>query len=208
MKMHARVLALGVGLVVGLGLTVAVAAPVPPDDDKALRETIDQLAEVAAKNPDNLRKEATAAAKKIGKMDDIADEMYLLKKRMLKGEKVTGGWGVGAKPTGKPDDGIEARLINLGKKAPTAAELSRDAADLEQLAYRVAAIAEITLIKAPTKKQGNKDPKDWKEQSEEMSKAALEFAKAVKTKNPKTVKEAASKLNASCTNCHGIFKDS
>ena len=40
-----------------------------------------------------------------------------------------------------------------------------------------------------------------------MGDAAVELAKAAKAKEPKGVKDAAGKLNTSCNNCHGVFRD-
>ncbi len=202
MRTRARVLALGVGAALALGL-LAVPGMSAADDDKALAQTLDKLAD-ATKDPKALHKEAAEVAKKLDMLDDL---MNLMKKRILKGGQPTQGVGVGPKPTGQADDGIEARIQNLGKKAPTKEVLAKDADALEQMARRVAAIGAVTLAKAPAKKVGNKDPKDWKEQSEEMTKLALDLAKAVKSKEPKAVKDAASKLNATCTNCHGTFRD-
>jgi len=72
---------------------------------------------------------------------------------------------------------------------------------------RATAVAEIALAKTPKKKDGEKDPKDWKEYSEEMIKQSRELRKAIEAADPKAVKVTANKLNASCTNCHGKFRD-
>jgi hypothetical protein len=170
-------------------------------DDKGPREDVDKLAAVAGKEPAELQKKADAFAKNLDALEDV---MNLLKKRDKAGK---GGFGIGAKPSGGMDDGIEVRIQNLGRKAPTAAQLKKDKDDLIQMADRTAAIAAIALAKTPAKKVGDKDPKDWKEYSDEMIKQARELRKAIEGEDPKAVKEVAAKLNSSCTNCHGKFRD-
>jgi soluble cytochrome b562 len=165
------------------------------------REDIDKLADVAAKSPDDLQKKADAYAKNLDSLEDV---MNLLKKRTKDGK---GGYGIGPKPTGQMDDGIEARIQNYAKKAPTAADLKKQKDDLLQAMNRVKAVAAVGNAKTPTKKMGDKDPKDWKEYIEEMSKQADALGKAIESGDPKQVKDAASRLNGSCTNCHGKFRD-
>jgi cytochrome c556 len=43
---------------------------------------------------------------------------------------------------------------------------------------------------------------------EDMHKASDELIKALKDKKPEEVKKAANKLNGTCTECHGVFRDS
>jgi cytochrome c556 len=40
-----------------------------------------------------------------------------------------------------------------------------------------------------------------------MQAAAVELANAAKAKKQNEVKNAASKLNSTCNNCHGVFRD-
>jgi soluble cytochrome b562 len=171
-------------------------------DDKGPREDVDKLAEVAAKSPADLQKKADAFAKNLESLEDV---MNLLKKRMKDGK---GGFGIGKVPTGDPSDGIEIRIQNMSKGRPvTTAQLKKDKDDLIQMLNRTKAIGAIALAKAPAKKVGDKDPKEWKEYSEEMIKQADEMAKAIEAGDGKAVKDAASRLNGSCTNCHGKFRD-
>ena len=118
----------------------------------------------------------------------------------------TGGYGVGPKPTGGQDDGIEVRIQSMAKKSPKADQLKKDKADLLQMLDRTLAIGEIALG-TPKKKEGDKDPKDWKEYSERMVKETKELKKAIEQADPVAVKKAASNLNSSCTECHGKFRD-
>jgi soluble cytochrome b562 len=197
MRTH-KVLAAGAALLaVGLVFLTGGRAA----DDKGPREEVDKLAEVAAKSPADLQKKADAYAKNVDSLEDV---MNLLKKRMKDGK---GGYGIGPKPTGQADDGIEARIQNYAKKAPPAATLKKEKDDLIQAMNRTKAIAAIAVAKKPTKKEGDKDPKDWKEYSDEMVKQADALSKAIESGDPKAVKDAASRLNGSCTNCHGKFRD-
>ena len=198
MRTH-KVLAAGAA-VLALGLVFLAAGQAA--DDKGPREEVDKLAAVAAKSPDELQKKADAFAKNLDSLEDV---MNLMKKRTRDGKSP--GVGIGPTATNAPDDGIEARIQNMGKKSPTAAQLKKDKDDLMQMVNRTKAIAAITIAKTPKKKEGDKDPKDWKEYREEMAKQADALGKAIEAADPKAVKDAASKLNGSCTNCHGKFRD-
>jgi hypothetical protein len=169
--------------------------------EKGIRETIDKMAQLASKDPAALRKEATEVAKGL---ENIGELMKLFQKRTTSGK---GGWGLGPKPTGMADDGIEARLQNLGRRPLAKDQLNQDAEILLQMANRTTVIAEIALAKAPTKKEGDKDPKDWKKYAEEMIKSAQDLSKAISAKEPGDLKKAAFNLNAACTNCHEKFRD-
>jgi len=195
MRTH-KVLAAGAAV---LTLGIVFLAGSQAADDKGPREDVERLAALAAKDPADLHKKAEAYAKNLDSLEDV---MNLLKKRMKDGK---GGFGIGPKPTGQPNDGIEARIQNWGKKAPGAAEL-KDKDALVQMTERTQAIGEIALAKPPKAAPG-KDPKEWKEYSEEMIKGSADLRKAIEGGDPKAIKDVANKLNASCTNCHGKFRD-
>jgi len=188
-----------VAAVLALGLVFLAGGQAA--DDKGPREDVDKLADVAGKDPAELHKKAEEYAKNLDSLEDV---MNLMKKRMKDG---TGGVGFGPKPTGGQDDGIEVRIQNMAKKSPSAAQLKKDKADLLQMINRTSAIAEIARARTPKKKEGDKDPKDWKEYSERMVKEARELAKAIEAADPPAVKKAAANLNSSCTECHGKFRD-
>jgi hypothetical protein len=194
MRTH-KVLAAGAAV---LSLGIIFLATGQAADEK---ENVDKLAGLAAKYPAELQKKAAEYAKNL---DDLGDVMNLLKKRT---KTDPNPFGVGQKPTFAPDDGIEARIQNFGKKSPTKDQLTKDKDVLLQMVDRATAVAEIALAKTPKKKDGEKDPKDWKEYSEEMIKQSRELRKAIEAADPKAVKVTANKLNASCTNCHGKFRD-
>ncbi|HZT82992.1 MAG TPA: cytochrome c [Gemmataceae bacterium] len=197
MRTHTVLTAVAAGLALGLVFLTGGRAA----DDKGPRQEVDKLAAVAAQNPADLQKKADAYAKDVDSLEDV---MNLLKKRKKDG---TGGYGIGPTPTGQADDGIEARIQNYAKKAPTAAVLKKEKDDLIQAMHRTRAVAAIAIAKTPKKKEGDKDPKDWKEYSDEMVKQTDALEKAIESGDPKAVKDAASRLNGSCTNCHGKFRD-
>jgi len=194
MRTHKFALVAGAAFCLGMICLVNVQAA---DDDApppGMREALDKLAEAIAKDPAAARKDAKAIADKY-ELDDV---MGSYKLREKDGKK---GWGVGGKPTGLKDDGIEARIINLSKKSPNKDELAKQEKDLVQMANRSAAIAEVALAKPP-----KPNLKDWKDWSEKMSKSSQELAKAVTDGDPKGVKKAADELAVTCTDCHMKYR--
>jgi len=189
MNKFVRGLALGVLVVAAAGLVRAA-----DDDAKAAqKDVLDVAKEIAGGG--KVSKAKLEAIKK--KYDELAPIMYAYKPR------AKGGVGVG--PMGKAD-GIEAKIIALGKKAPTKAQLEKEAEELVKVANINAAIAEITMLYTP-KASAGKDPKDWKEYTELMAKSSAELAKAAKAGNPADVQKAANNLNNACNDCHSKFRD-
>jgi hypothetical protein len=198
MRTHLPVLAEGIlVLIVGLWFLAVSRGSPATEKYQSLRETIDRLAALAAKDPAALTKEAEAFAKT---HDSLQEIMNLFKRRSQTGK---GGWGIGPTPTGRSDDGIEARIENLARKGPLTDQITRDADVLVQMSYRTAAIGEIARFKAPKKES----EKEWKECASLLVKEALELAKALAAKDDRAVKEAAGRISASCRNCHGKFRD-
>lgn len=201
MRTHARVLALcAFALSLGACLLMASNPGQAADDEMAAaRKIIDKLTASVTKDPAAARKEAVEIAKTLDTLEHI---MYLYKKRDAD------GYGVGAKPGEIMPDGIEAKIQNMGRGKPmSAAQLEKEGPALIEMVQRTIAIGEITLAAAPKKKVGEKDPKDWKEYTEEMIKSSHELIKAIKAKDGKAVKAVVSQLNSSCNNCHGKFRD-
>lgn len=133
---------------------------------------------------------------------ELLDYMSLLKLRSK------GGIGFGLKPgLSSTTDGIESRLLGLQKRKLSDAEMKKQADDLRRMGYILAAISEVTDAHTPKKKQAGKDPKDWTQWTKDMRESALSFASAAQAKNADGVRTAARKLNASCNDCHGAFRD-
>jgi len=176
-------------------------------DEKELRAALDKVVATMARNPDAVPKEGSALAKaqKIDN-DSIKEVMAFLGER----DAASPGWGVGKAGTIKPD-GIEKKLRAIVQDKPplSKATLAKEAPALVELAQRTAVIAVVAQASPPKKKVGDKDPKDWLEYSGDMFQASRELAKAAGADKPdlKAVKAAAAKLNASCSSCHGIFRD-
>ena len=198
MRTH-KLLAAGAAVVtLGILLAAVMAA-----DTKSPRDDMDKLAEIAGKTPGDLQKKADAWVK-ANSDTGLDDVMNLLKKRSKDNPDA---WGVGPKLTNQMDDGIEVRIQNYAKKAPSKDSLTKEKADLIQAINRTKAIAAIAVAKKPTKKEGDKDPKDWQEYADRMVKGSDDLAKAIESGDPKAVKTAAANLNSSCTDCHAKFRD-
>jgi hypothetical protein len=204
MKSQARTLVVGATLL-ALGLWLLAAGGRGLADDKAdLRGSIEKAAAAIEKGD---MPEAKRIADEIGKSSvEIEAVMNLMGKRIAASGK--GGLGVGKKPGGILPDGIELKIIDLAKKALPPARLDKESEALVELGYRVAAIAEVAKAKPPEKDEAGKTKKDWLEFADGMRKAADGFIEAAKEKKGPAIKAAASKLNASCTNCHSKFRDS
>jgi hypothetical protein len=177
---------------------LAVAGTGGAADDKDLQATVLKIA-------DALEKKDMDGAKKLAqtlKEEEIEDVMHVMKPRKDK------GLGIGPKPGAVLPDGIELKVIAMAMNELPQKELDAHAADLARAAYVAAAVAEVARDKCPvTKKEGDKDPKDWKNWTDNMQKSALALAEAAKTKKPATVKAAADKLDGACKSCHKVFRD-
>lgn len=170
-------------------------------DKKKVQDALLKVADlIEKKDMAGAKKEAAA----IAAMDkfDLNDVMQFFKPRLK------GGLGLGEKAGAISPDGIESYYMNLEKKAPPPKTLETISADLARSAYVVAAIAEVVIDKCPVPaKKGEKDPAQWKSWTEDMRKSSIELAEAFKEKNAMGIKSAAKKLNESCINCHGPFRE-
>jgi hypothetical protein len=194
-------LAVGLWMVAGLGSGITLddkkgkAAPGPRDEVRKIADALEKGDTSAAKT------QAKAVASKVDDLDDI---MHMFSPRKPDG---TGGEGIGAKPGAIKPDCIEVKIQYLGKRV-LASELKNDTVALQRMAYISAAIAEIAQNKCPIeKKMGEKDPAKWKKWTDEMRESALELAKAIKAADAAAVKKTAFKLDNTCRECHGVFRD-
>jgi hypothetical protein len=176
---------------------LATASHSSAADDKGLRDEILKLAEAIEKGDDG-----SAQAGAIAKKNELEDVMGLFRLRTKK------GLGIGPTPNAIKPDGIEAKIMNLGRKPLHSGELNAEAKELVRAAYITAAIAAIAKEKCPVdKKQGEKDPQSWKGWATDLQKASVELAKAAEAKKANDIKTAATKMNSSCNSCHGVFRD-
>jgi Cytochrome C' len=117
-----------------------------------------------------------------------------------------GGIGVGpAAVAGNPkNDGVEAKITALGGPKMTAAQLKMQEADLIKMLEVARTIGEINKNYS---EEGKKNPAKWKQFTEDMIEGAKDAQAAVKKGDPAEVKKTITKLAASCTDCHAIFRD-
>jgi hypothetical protein len=167
------------------------------DDDKKKEEDAKKLAKIkAAGAAVDLLTQGKMKAADIQKAHDLEFVMYVFK------PSSKGGLGKG--------DGFEVRIKDLAsKKAPPLAKaaLAAEADDLIRLATVTKAIAEVNDFYTPTKKEKDKDPKDWRIYTGEMKQSSMDLIDAVKGMDPDAVKKAATKLNNACSQCHAKFRD-
>ena len=196
MKREAVRLILGVAFLAGsIGVVMAGNNPAEMAD---LKVGIQGIADSFAKgDADGASKQAADVAKS----GSVEDAMHLFGLRTKK------GWGIGDAAGTVSPDGIEAKISNFNRKAPTKADIAKDADALAMMAYRTAAIAEFALKKAPEKDMGDKKVKDWNTYATNMRAGALELADALKAQDAAKVKPAAAKVFSSCSSCHGTFRD-
>lgn len=192
------------------GLSCLTAAPGDAENkneankDKKREKARSGILKVA----DLLEKNDLEAAKKEAAVLAQDKEMGLEEIMELFNLRSKHGLGLGPKAGVIKPDGIEDMMLKLERKTSDAKDLTANAEALTRSTYVIAAIAEVTLLKCPVdQKVKNKDPKDWAAWTEDMRKASMELADAVKAKKPQEVKNAAKKLNATCVNCHDPFKE-
>jgi hypothetical protein len=199
------------GLTLALGLTVLASAVVARDDEEDQKKIVAKTQEVGkvfSKFSEELAtmKEADAkkAAKEFAEKNPIEYIMYQFKPRAR-----SGGLGVGKLTDKITPDAIELKIMAMAdpKKKLSAGEITRLQAAYIEMAQRTAAVAELTHVYTPKEKKPGKDPKDWTKFTEDMQKGSKELIEALKKKDEKAVFTAAGKLNASCNDCHAIFRD-
>jgi len=197
---RARGWLVGLGLL-ALGLVITLAGRSTGGEEKYKKSVLKIAAAIEKGNSAAAQAEAKALAKSLKDFDEIEDVMSVFKLR----EK--NGIGVGTKPNAIIPDGIELKLLAIGRDAPGQATVNKEAEALEKMSYVIAAVAEVAIARPPDKDEGKKKKKDWLEWSASMEKAALDLAAAAKTKNPTAIRNAAAKLNSNCNECHGTFRD-
>jgi hypothetical protein len=183
----------GFGLAMSIGMLTAASGLTADDDEqKATKEA--QVALIKLMDTMNNGGAAKDQAEAIHKkFDDLKPVMNVFKPR------AKGGLGVGPPSKG---DGIELKIISLGKKVLAKGEASKQKDDLIKVAMVSKAVAEVADLYPP-----KKDVDKWKKYDEEMRKGADELIQTAKSGDPKSIKNAANNLNASCTNCHSDFRD-
>src|SRR5947209_18798740 len=122
MKAHVGAIAVGaVALTLGFWF-LAAGNSGAADDKENVRALVQKLADTVAKGD---AEQAKTLAAEYAKDGDLEAVMYLMKKRENK-LKAKGYFGVGKEPGSIQPDGIEAKIQNLGKKAPSQAQLDKE----------------------------------------------------------------------------------
>jgi len=198
MNRHVCRIAVGALLALGIWSLTTAQGLSAGDDDKEILEAqkaIVQLTDMLGKNPAGAAQAAEAIAKKY----ELGTAMQIFKPRNKK------GLGVGEKPGEITPDGIELKIISLGKRALPATTLKQQAPALVRMCEVSKAMGELAKHYQPPKKAGS-NPANWKKYSDDEIKASDDLSAAVKGGNPITVRKAADNLNASCNNCHTDFR--
>jgi hypothetical protein len=104
--------------------------------------------------------------------------------------------------TGKPGEGIEARIINLGRTQLTPLALKKDKGLLVRIGHINVAMAEITREYPPVRTNGVLTAREWKQRADELKKASLELIDAARKVDPARVKKAARDMHDACNGCH------
>lgn len=198
MSLKFRVMFVVMTLVAVLGL-IFLSDPTYAAGEADIQPIVKKIAEAfKSGDKEGAKKLAVNAAKKI---EEIHDVMHLFKTRKQK------GLGIGEKAGANPaKDGIEVALRDLARDVP--ASVAKQADALETTGYWIAALAELSIAKgSPVPEKGKKTKKAWTGWSEDMREAGIAFAKASASKGGQEIKSAAAKLNATCNNCHSVFKE-
>lgn len=169
------------------------------DEDKEVKEAqkmvLDLCKDVAGGKV--AEKDLAATAGKIRKKFEELNTVMHIYKPGAKG-------GIGY---GKAGQGIELKLIDMGKRAPAAGVIAKEKDDLIRLANINLAMSYITYHYAPTKVVKGKGPKEWKQYTDDMKKASLDLRKAIQGGKGADIKKVSNDLVNSCNNCHGDFRD-
>ena len=196
---RARGWLVGLGLL-ALGLVITLAGRSTGGEEKYKKSVLKIAAAIEKGNSAAAQAEAKALAKSLKDFDEIEDVMSVFKLR----EK--NGIGVGTKPNAIIPDGIELKLLAIGRDAPGQATVNKEAEALEKMSYVIAAVAEVAIARPPDKDEGKKKKKDFIRWAKEMREAAPGLAAAAKSKSPAEIQKAAAKINNVCTSCHTTFK--
>lgn len=133
---------------------------------------------------------------------------HALDEIMAKVYKPTHRMGIGFDPAKQnPGDGIEKRLSDLGtRRELTKAELLAEKDLLLRAAYYNLTIYEVTKAFAPAKAKGPRNPIAWNRHNDEIKAGTEKMIAAIEANDPKTLKKALGRVNASCNECHSIFR--
>jgi len=188
------VLAAVVGLVFLSGPSQAAG------DNEKIKAHVHKIADLIKKKDDKGAAKLAVEANK--SIDELSELMKMFKTRNKE------GLGIGVKALANPSkDGIEIYLRDLARDVP--ASVAKQAEALELTGYWIAAMGELSIAQEGKGKVGGskKTKKAWIGWSADMRDAGIAFAKAAQGKGAQEIKTAAAKVNATCNNCHSVFKE-
>jgi len=175
-----------IGLAAGVALTLATfavsSAQKAPEDPGVNAARAEILAKVAPRG---------------GKPK--LDDLVLVYKRVNRG-------GLGFGPQPNATSGMETKIIDLSRAAPSKVTVKMESDDLIKLAHRMIAMADLVRPHF-TKPMGGKGKKDWDQWLDDQKVAAKELIRAVENEDGKAVTKAAKKLHYACGECHAAFRD-
>ena len=189
------------GSLLAMSLWSLTAYSADDDDKKAnkeAQEAVLKLLDSMNGKKGDVKDQAQAIHKKF---DELKPVMWVYKSRKK------GGIGMG-----KDGDDIEKTIGKVGN--PRAREMTpkkilsmKD--DLAKAAELSRAVAEVADLYAAQYKDdnGKNNPAKWKEFMEKMRKGTDELSKAAKGNDASKIRKAADNLSASCTECHGVFRN-
>ncbi len=188
-----RLLAATLALVLG---SVALTAPLPHrplSPEKAAQNAILKLAEILDTT------EVAALAQRIVREHDSEDISSVFKLKRV------GGLGVGSIAPTENQDGIERLIRTLARKQLKPEELEKYHADLLRTANVMRAMSELAPYRLPeaVAKLPNR-AEQWQQVSADFKSTTAEFRSAVAEKDPIKVKNAATRLDHTCCNCHSL----
>lgn len=189
------------GALLAMSLWSLTAYSADDDDKKAnkeAQEAVLKLIDSMNGKKGDIKDQAQAIHKKF---DELKPVMWVYKKRSK------GGLGFG-----KDGGDIEITIGKVGSKSAkemTPKKILSMREDLAKAAELSRAVAEVADLYAAQYKDdnGKKNPAKWKEFMEKMRKGTAELSKAAKGNDAAKIRKAAENLSASCTECHGVFRN-
>jgi cytochrome c556 len=193
-------------MVAGFGLALGVAIlgtnKGRSDDDEDFKvnkeagEAVAKLLEALDKPGDGTKKAAEGIKAKYAELKPVMSGAFKPRK----------AGGIGAGPV-DANDGVETRILKWDspKSRPLGpADVVKQKETLEKVAEVSRGMADVAEQYAPTKAG---DAAKWKKYNDAMRKAAKDLSDATKGGDAAAVRKAITNLHASCTDCHGDFRD-
>jgi hypothetical protein len=159
-----------------------------------LKDDVQKIADALKKGDEATAKKLAAA---LAKKDDdpIFNTMVTMKPA---DDKKNPGFPLGK---GLSKNGIEDMVREIAKNGIKADEVKGGAAALEEMGYRIEAIAHVIKNTQQKKMQ-----KLWADYGDNMVKYAQDFNQAIKSGDAAAVSKIATKMDANCNQCHEKFR--